>query len=216
MRFIENMNSTIAANEIAGIPKRKENLAASLLSHPDRSAVEIVTPDLETPGIIANAWEKPINKLLRNVWFLMLINLVSLISAKYIKKAITKDIIAIDKLERKTVLKKFGINNLINPPRKIIEIVPIKIDLVNFDLKKELKLIFEVRFLKVKISFLKYQNIAKTLPIWIIADKDCPGSSIPIRLDITFKWAVLLTGINSVRPWIIPYKINFIYSKKPL
>ena len=86
-------------------------------------------------------------------------------SAKYIKKAIRKDIIAIDKLERKTVLKKFGINNLINPPRKIIGIVPIKIDLDNFDLKKELKLIFEVRFLKVKISFLKYQNIAKTLPI---------------------------------------------------
>ena len=51
----EEMNSTIAAREIAGIPKRKENFAASLLSHPDIRAVEIVTPDLETPGIIANA-----------------------------------------------------------------------------------------------------------------------------------------------------------------
>ena len=45
------------------MPKRKENFAASLLSHPDIKAVEIVTPDLETPGIIAKAWEKPIKKL---------------------------------------------------------------------------------------------------------------------------------------------------------
>ena len=59
----EEINSTIAARDIAGIPKRKENFAASLLSHPDIRAVEIVTPDLETPGKIANAWEKPIKKL---------------------------------------------------------------------------------------------------------------------------------------------------------
>ena len=51
----EEINSTIAAREIAGIPKRTENLAASLLSHPDIKALEIVTPDLETPGKIANA-----------------------------------------------------------------------------------------------------------------------------------------------------------------
>ena len=51
----EEINSTIAAREIAGIPKRKENFAASPLSHPDINALEIVTPDLETPGKIANA-----------------------------------------------------------------------------------------------------------------------------------------------------------------
>ena len=49
------MNSTIAAREIAGIPKRKENLAALVLSQPDNKAAEIVTPDLETPGIMAKA-----------------------------------------------------------------------------------------------------------------------------------------------------------------
>ena len=59
----DEINSTIAANEIAGMPKRKENFAASLLSHPDKKQVDIVTPDLETPGIIANACEIPINKL---------------------------------------------------------------------------------------------------------------------------------------------------------
>ena len=51
----EEISSTIAAREIAGIPKRKENFAASALSHPDIRALEIVIPDLETPGKIANA-----------------------------------------------------------------------------------------------------------------------------------------------------------------
>tara|TARA_B100000161_G_C33361759_1_gene329280 strand:+ start:236 stop:430 length:195 start_codon:yes stop_codon:yes gene_type:complete len=51
----EEMNSTIAAREMAGIPKRKENFAASLLSQPEIKAVEIVIPDLETPGKIAKA-----------------------------------------------------------------------------------------------------------------------------------------------------------------
>ena len=51
----EEINSTIAIREIAGIPKRKENLAASPLSHPDIRAIEIVIPDLETPGKMANA-----------------------------------------------------------------------------------------------------------------------------------------------------------------
>ena len=51
----EEMNSTNAAREIAGIPKRKENFAASPLSQPDTRAVEIVMPDLETPGKMAKA-----------------------------------------------------------------------------------------------------------------------------------------------------------------
>ena len=59
----EEINSTTAARVIAGIPKRKENFAASSLSHPDIKALEIVTPDLETPGKIANARKKPIKKL---------------------------------------------------------------------------------------------------------------------------------------------------------
>ena len=49
------MNSTIAAKEIAGIPKRKENFAISSLFQPDKRPVEIVIPDLETPGNIARA-----------------------------------------------------------------------------------------------------------------------------------------------------------------
>ena len=51
------MNSTIAAIEMAGMPKIKENLAASTLSQPVSKAVEIVIPDLEMPGKIAKAWD---------------------------------------------------------------------------------------------------------------------------------------------------------------
>ena len=51
----EEMSSTTAAIEIAGMPKMKENLAASTLSQPVTKAVEIVMPDLETPGKIAKA-----------------------------------------------------------------------------------------------------------------------------------------------------------------
>ena len=51
----EEINSTIAAIEMAGMPKIKENLAASTLSQPVTNAVEIVMPDLETPGKIAKA-----------------------------------------------------------------------------------------------------------------------------------------------------------------
>ena len=100
------------------------------------------------------------------------------------------------------------------PPSKIIGIVPIIIDFSNLSFSKFSKNFFlEDWLLNLKISFLKYQIRAKTLPIWIIADKEGPGSSIPKNWDITFKWAVLLTGINSVNPWIKPYKINLKYSK---
>ena len=51
------------AIEIEGIPKRKEYFAASLLSHPDKSAVDMVIPDLDTPGIIAKPWAIPMQKL---------------------------------------------------------------------------------------------------------------------------------------------------------
>ena len=49
------MNSIIAAKEMAGMPRRNENLAASSLLQPDTRAVEIVMPDLEKPGKIAKA-----------------------------------------------------------------------------------------------------------------------------------------------------------------
>ena len=52
-------NSTKAANEIAGIPRKNENLAASFLFHPDKRAIEIVDPERDTPGKMAKAWARP-------------------------------------------------------------------------------------------------------------------------------------------------------------
>ena len=104
-------------------------------------------------------------------------------------------------------------NIFILPPSKTIGIVPIKMDLNNLSCKRYSRKFLEDWLLKLKKSFLKYQAMARTLPSWIVADNDAPGSSIPKKRDITFKWAVLLTGINSVKPWINPYKTNFKYSK---
>ena len=58
--FSELKNSTKAAIEIEGIPSRNENLPAFSLSHPDKSATEIVAPERDTPGIMAKAWAIPI------------------------------------------------------------------------------------------------------------------------------------------------------------
>ena len=57
-------------------------------------------------------------------------------SAKYINIAIKRETNAIDKFERRTLSKKWEKNNLMLPPRKIIGIVPIKIDLNNLTFKK--------------------------------------------------------------------------------
>ena len=202
--FTALKNSTKAANEIEGIPRRNENLAASFLFHPDKRAIEIVAPERDTPGTIAKAWAIPIYKLLRYLWLSKLIDFLVEISAKSIIKDINIDTKAIEKFERKNESENPGTNSFIIPPIKIIGIVPIKIDLFNLLNRNEYLGFLEFVFLKVKILFLKYQNIAKTLPICIIAETEEPGSSIPKNRGMIFKWAVLLTGINSVKPWIIP------------
>ncbi len=45
---------------IAGMPSKNEYLVASFFFQPSNSAIDIVIPDLETPGIIANACPIPI------------------------------------------------------------------------------------------------------------------------------------------------------------
>ena len=52
-------NSTSPEIEIAGIPTRKESLAAVFLSIPENKAEVKVMPDLETPGNKARDWAKP-------------------------------------------------------------------------------------------------------------------------------------------------------------
>ena len=118
------------------------------------------------------------------------------LSAKYIKKAIRNETNAIDKFERRTFSKKEGINIFILPPSKTIGMVPIKIDLNNLSCKRYSRKLLEDWLLKLKISFLKYQSIARTLPSWIVADKEAPGSSIPKKRYMIFKCKLLL--INQV------------------
>ena len=202
--FTALKNSTKAANEIEGIPRRNENLAASFLFHPDKRAIEIVAPERDTPGTIAKAWAIPIYKLFGYLWLFKLIDFLVEISAKSITKDINIDTKAIEKFERKNESENPGTNSFIIPPIKTIGIVPIKIDLYNLLDKNKFFSFIEFLLLKLKILFLKYQSIAKTLPICIIAETEEPGSLIPNNREIIFKCAVLLTGINSVKPWIIP------------
>ena len=102
----EKMNSTIAAIEMAGIPNRNENLAASPLCQPVNKAEEIVTPDLETPGKMAKAWERPIRRLSEKLWFFKFFEPFFELSAMYMKIAISIETNAIDKFERRVLSKK--------------------------------------------------------------------------------------------------------------
>ena len=163
-------DSTKPVNKIAGILRRNENLAASFLFHPDKRAIEIVAPERDTPGKIAKAWAIPIYKLFRYLWLFKLIDLLVEISAKSIIKDINIDTKAIERFERKNESENSGKNSFIIPPIKTIGIVPIKIDLFNLLNRNEYLGFLEFVFLKLEILFLKYQNIAKTLPICIIAE----------------------------------------------
>lgn len=58
-----DLSSKKNAPRMTGIEAMKENLNASSLSAPLNKRVVIVVPDLEIPGIIAMAWEKPIIRL---------------------------------------------------------------------------------------------------------------------------------------------------------
>jgi hypothetical protein len=58
---------TKAAPKIMGVDNKNENLAAPSLVIPIHNPVVIVTPERETPGIMASAWEIPITRLVPNV-----------------------------------------------------------------------------------------------------------------------------------------------------
>ena len=91
---------------MAGRPKRKENFAASPLSQPKSKAVEIVMPDLEKPGKIAKACERPIRKPSKQLWFFKFVKPIFELSAMYINTAIKIETKAIDKFERRILSKK--------------------------------------------------------------------------------------------------------------
>ena len=63
--FIPLVNSKIDDKNIAGRPRRKENLTESSFSQPNNKEIVIVIPERETPGKIAKAWPIPIKKELK-------------------------------------------------------------------------------------------------------------------------------------------------------
>ena len=87
-------NLTRAAPKIMGVDNKNENLAAPSLVIPPNNPVVIVIPERETPGMIASAWDTPMNMLVPKVIFLISIFLVLLRSAQYRKMPITINIVA--------------------------------------------------------------------------------------------------------------------------
>ena len=120
-------NSTNPDIEIAGIPTRNESLAAVFLSIPENKADVNVTPDLETPGNIANTCEIPskiislISISMNNFFFL------PQISETANNKDIIIEVIAMEYKLLKFEPEKPGQNNLINRPTISIGILAINI-----------------------------------------------------------------------------------------
>ena len=61
---IESPIKKINAPKMDGIAKRNANLEESFKFNPKNKQAMITTPDLEAPGINANTWTQPINKLI--------------------------------------------------------------------------------------------------------------------------------------------------------
>ena len=121
------INSTNPEMEIAGIPIRKESLAAVCLSIPENKAEVRVIPDLETPGNNAKDWEIP-NKITslkltsENDFFLL-----PLSSEAASNRAISIEIIAIENNSLNSDSEKSGQYNLIIKPKTNIGILATKI-----------------------------------------------------------------------------------------
>jgi len=70
---------TNAAPKMAGMESKKLNLAVNSLSSPRNRPVDMVAPDLEIPGAMANAWATPIIKeFLMVIFFKLDLSLVFL------------------------------------------------------------------------------------------------------------------------------------------
>jgi len=57
---VPELYSKIVAPMIAGMTSKNENVISCFFSRPSNNPVEMVVPDLEMPGIIANACANPI------------------------------------------------------------------------------------------------------------------------------------------------------------
>ena len=110
-------NSTIPEIVIAGIPIKKDSLAAVFLSIPENNAEVKVIPDLETPGKIARDWARP--KKITSFRVISLNNFLPFpkISERAKNIAISREVIAMENNPRKIESEKFGRNNFIIKPR---------------------------------------------------------------------------------------------------
>jgi hypothetical protein len=96
-------NLARAAPKIMGVDNKKENLADFSLVNPINNPVVMVIPERETPGIIARAWDIPINILVPIRTSVLSTFLTLLRSAQYRRMPININITAIKRGDLKTV-----------------------------------------------------------------------------------------------------------------
>jgi len=102
---------TRAAPKIMGVDNKNENRTAPSLVTPINNPVVIVTPERETPGMIASAWDSPTNRLVPKVILFIPIFLALLRSAQYKRRPIHINITAIRRGDRNIVSAFFSNKN---------------------------------------------------------------------------------------------------------
>jgi hypothetical protein len=188
-----SLASNKVAPRIAGIETKKENRNAVSLSIFLNKSVEMVIPEREIPGITATPCVMPrINASLKlRLFFLPSINFF-----------VESRIMPVHTSARPTAR---GEEN--NPSKKSFPDTPIipvikvttAIRVINFILRK-----------KSRISLKKKIINARVVPRCKIIEIARLFSVMPRIFCIMTRWPELLTGRNSVKPWIIPKRIYLI------
>ena len=104
-------NLTMAAPKMMGVDNKNENLAAPSLVSPISNPVVIVIPERETPGMIASAWDIPMNRQVPKVIWFISVFLELRRSAQYRRMPISINITAISIGDLNTVSAFFPNRN---------------------------------------------------------------------------------------------------------
>jgi hypothetical protein len=179
-----------AAPKTAGIDARNENLKLVSMSIPLNNKVEMVIPEREIPGIMAIPCVSPkITASLKPTLFLFaVINFLVRINTM----PVTIKATALKLMELKMLSKKSF------PAKYIINVMSDTMTINDNNLGLPSALIISLNKKIIK---------AKLVPKCRTIDKSNSCPFIPNIFCIITKCAELLTGKNSVKPWIIPKMI---------
>jgi len=185
---------------MAGIESRKENLKAFSLFIPSSSAVAIVVPLLDMPGIMAIPWAVPISMASKYVIF-PVFSFVVFVGYRIKPQIMKAAAIGV------AVLNVFSIGVPKIKPIKAVGIVPTVISGISRPVSV-LKSRFFRAFRISRMSFLKKARTTMRVPMWSVTSKSI-GAFKPRYCSVIFRCPVLDMGSHSVMPCIMPRIIVF-------